>query len=119
LQSSIRDYRVLDDRNLIISAGGRGKYHAELSRRAFGLRSNWSIGFVSPTGSVCSGSGEIVVDDGFGRKETIRLSSIRRLTPEEVDMLLVQYGMKDPEDEHTAAPEEPLELEGAAVEELD
>jgi hypothetical protein len=116
LQSSIRDYQVLDDKNLIVTAGSRGTYHVELSRRAYGLRSNWSIGFVSPTGRICSGSGEILVDDGFGRKETVRLSSVKKLAPEEIDALLVQYGKKEPEQEQTAQPQE---IDGAAVEELD
>ena len=116
LQSSIRDYRVLDDRNLIVSAGSRGTYHVELSRRAYGLRSNWSIGFVAATGRICSGSGEILVGDGFGRKETVRISSVRKLGPEELDALLVQYGKKDPENEQAA---EPQDIDGAAVEELD
>lgn len=116
LQSSIRDYQTLDDRNLIVSAGSRGDYHLELSRRAIGLRSNWSIGFVSPTGRICAGSGEILVDDGFGRKEAIRLSSVRQLNEDELDALLVQFGKKDPGHERAV---EPQEVEGAAVEELD
>ena len=116
LQSSIRDYRILDDKNLIVSAGPGRKYHVELSRRAFGLRSNWSIGFVSPTGTVCRGSSEILVDDGFGRKETIMLSSVRRVSEDELDALLVQSGHKEPDIEQTVEPEE---VEGAAVEELD
>ena len=115
-QRSIRDYQVLDDRNLIVSAGANRKYHAVLSRRAIGLRSNWSIGFVSQTGRICSGWGEVLVDDGFNRKETIRLSSVRELSPEELDALLVQFGKKEPEVEQTVEPEE---VEGAAVEELD
>jgi hypothetical protein len=116
LQSSIRDYRTLDDRNLIVSAGARGKYLVELSRKAFGLQSGWSIAFASPAGRICSGSGEILVDDGFGRKEAIRLSSIRKISQDELDALLVQYGKKDPETERAV---EPREVEGAAVEELD
>lgn len=115
-QSSIRDYQVLDDKNLIVSAGSRGKYHVELSRRAFGLRSNWSIGFVTTGNTICSGSGELIVDDGFGRKETIRLSSVRKLTPDELEMLLVQFGKKVPEVEQTTEPEQ---VNGAEVEELD
>jgi len=115
-QSTIRDYQVLDDRNLIVTAGAKRQYHVELSRRAFGLRSNWQIGFRSPTGRVCSGSGEVIVDDGFGRKESISMSSIRQIDPAELDELLVRFGKKDPDIEQTPAQEE---IKGAEVEELD
>ena len=55
-EMSIRDYRVLDDANLIVSGGGNRVYHVVLSRRAFGLRSTWRIGFESRSGhlSHCS-----------------------------------------------------------------
>ena len=114
-QSSIRDYRVLDDANLIVSASARRNYHVVLSRRAFGLRSSWQLGFRSPTGQICAGFGDLIVDDGFG-PERIRITSIRRLTPEDEDDLLVRFGKKEPE--QTTAPE-PVEVEGAEVEELD
>jgi hypothetical protein len=115
-QSTIRDYQVLDDSNLIVTASAKRKYHIELSRRAFGLRSNWEIGFKSPAGRVCSGSGEVVVGDGFGRMESIRLASVRQVNPDELDELLVQFGKKDPEFEQAEAQEE---VDGAEVEELD
>lgn len=115
-QRSIRDYQVLDDKNLIVSAGANRRYHVELSRRAIGLHSNWSIGFVSQTGRICADWGEVLVDDGFRRKETIRLSSIREIGPDELDALLVQFGKKEPENEQTTEPED---VEGAEVEELD
>lgn len=114
-QGTIRDYAVLDDSNLIVTAAGRRKYHMVLSRRAFGLRSNWQIGFVSPTGQICSTFSEILVDDGF-RPERIRIASIRKLTPEDENELLVRFGKKEPE--FTQAPAT-QEVEGAEVEELD
>lgn len=114
-QSTIRDYQVLDDRNLIVTAGGKRKYHAQLARQAFGLRSNWKIGFRSPTGRICSGSGDIVVKDSFGDTETIRISSINEVTPDELNVLLVQFGKKVPEVEQAPAKEE---VTGAEVEEL-
>jgi len=115
-QSTIRDYQVLDDKNLIVTAGGKRKYHAQLSRNAFGLRSNWNIGFRSSTGRICSGTGEVVVGDSFGNKETIRISSIKEVGPDELNALLVQFGKKVPEVERTPAQEE---VNGAEVEELD
>jgi hypothetical protein len=114
-QTTIRDYQVLDDSNLIVTAAVKRKYHVELSRRAFGLRSSWNIGFRSSTGSVCAGFGELIVDNGV-RPERIRIASIRRLSPDDVDDLLIRFGKKEPEFEQTPAPEE---IDGAEVEELD
>jgi hypothetical protein len=48
--------------------------------------------------------------------ESIRITSIRELTPEEEEHLLIQFGKKEPEIKHTPAPQE---VEGAEVEELD
>ncbi len=115
-QSTIRDYQVLDDRNLIVTAGAKRKYHVQLSRQAFGLRSNWKIGFRSPAGRICSGTGDVVVDDSFGSKETIQISSIREVEADQLNALLVQFGKKVPEVEQATAKKE---VKGAEVEELD
>ena len=115
LQSSIRDYQVLNDSNLIVTGSARRHYHVELTRRAFGLRSSWSIGFRSPTGMICSGGSELLVSDGFSGHESIRLRSVRQITPDELDELLVRFGKKDPEEQQTPAEEE---VEAAEVEEL-
>lgn len=115
-QSSIRDYQILDDSNLIVRAGAKRYYHVELFRRAYGMRSSWLIGFKSFAGHVCGGSGDVIVDDGFGRRESIGIRSIRELTPEEKDELLVAFGKKEPEFEQTPEAEP---VDGAEVEELD
>lgn len=112
---TIRDYRVLDDANLIVSGSGNRKYHIALRRRAIGLRSSWKIGFRSVTGRICANSGELVVDDGMG-PESIRIAAIRELTPEEHKELLVRFGKIKPELEQTPAP---VRVESAEVEELD
>ncbi|MDX1480917.1 MAG: DUF6491 family protein [Woeseiaceae bacterium] len=114
-QSSVRDYRVLDEANLIVSAGARQKYHVVLARRAYGLRSTWQIGFRSTTGRICGGFDDLIVDGGFG-PEPFRIHSIRRLTPEEEDELLVRFGKKEPSVKQAPATEDP---ESAEVEELD
>lgn len=116
LQSSIRNYQVLDDSNLIVTGSGRRTYHIELASRTYGLRSSWSIGFRSRTGWICSTGSTLVMADGFGTQESsARLRSVRQITPEELDALLVRFGKKEPE-EHQAPAEE--EVEGAEVEEL-
>ena len=114
-EGTIRDYQVLDDANLVVTAMGNRKYHVGLSRRAIGLRSSWQIGFATRTGRICPGFDDIVIGDGFG-VDKIRIASIRRLNPDEHEELLIRYGKKKPEFEVSRAPEE---VEGAEVEELD
>jgi len=48
--------------------------------------------------------------------ESIHIASIRELTPEDHEDLLIQFGKKEPEFEQTPAPRE---VKGAEVEELD
>ena len=114
-EGTIRDYIILDDANLLVTASAKRNYHIALSRRAFGLRSAWKVGFTSPTERICAGFSDIVVDAGAGL-EKIRIRSIRRLTAEQTDALLVQYGRKKPEIEQAPTPQP---VEGAEVEELD
>ena len=111
---SIRGYTVLDERNLIIDAGRRS-YHLVLERRAWGLRSSWGIRFVSATGSVCAGFDRLMFE-GHMDGESIRIESIRALTPEEEEHLLIRFGKKEPEIEYTPPPQD---VKGADVEELD
>ena len=114
-QSSIRGYTVLDESNLIVSAAGRRTYHVVLRRRAYGLSSSWGIRFESPTGRICSSFSEVIFD-GHLANESIRIASIRELTPEDHEYLMIQFGKKEPEFEQTPAPRE---VKGAEVEELD
>lgn len=116
LDGTIRDYRVLDDKNLVVTASARRKYHIELTRRAFGLRSSWNLGFRSPTSRICPAFGEVIVNDNTGGLEAIRISSIRALSPEEHEALLVRFGKLEPDIEQTPAEEE---VDTAEVEELD
>ena len=52
----------------------------------------------------------------MGSGERIRVRSVRELTPEEHEDLLVRFGKKKPEVPQTL---EPAEVSGAEVEELD
>jgi len=115
-QSSIRDYQVLNDRNLVVTAGVKRKYHMVLSRPAFGLRSTWQIGFRAMSQRICGGTADLVYSDGIMGAESIRVRSIRELNPEELDDLLVQFGKKEPDIEQAPAQDE---VKGAEVEELD
>lgn len=117
-EGTIRDYKVLDESNLVVTASARRKYHIELFRPAFGLRSSWHIGFTSPTSRICPGFSEVVVDDSFG-PEAIRISRIRALSPEAYEDLLIRFGKKQPEVVENPANEDVEDVSGAEVEELD
>lgn len=114
-EPSIRGYSVLDEQNLLIKASGRRNYHVVLARRAFGLRSSWRISFRSPAGSICEGFSEIMFEGQFDG-ERIRISSIRELSPEELEAVLIDFGKKEPEIKSTPVPQD---VKGADVEELD
>jgi len=114
-QAAIRDYTVLNEENLLVTAGGDRKYHVALSRRAFGIRSSSAIGFHSATSRICGGFDEVVVGNGLG-PEKIRISSIRRLSPESEEELLIRFGKIEPKYEQ---PRQPETVQGAEVEELD
>ena len=114
-QGSIRNYTVLDNANLIVTQGASRKYHVELRRPAYGLRSSSTVGFVSQTSLICGRFSEVVVDDGFSL-DKVRISSIQRLTPESEEDLLIRFGKIEPEYEQ---PRQPDEVAGAEVEELD
>ena len=114
---SIRGYSVLDEQNLIVEATGRRKYHVVLQRRAYGIKSSFGIQFDSATSRVCSRFDSIMYDNSMGGSNgRNRIASTQELTKEEEEHLLIRYGKKEPEIEHTPAPQE---VKGAEVEELD
>ena len=114
-RSSIRGYSVLDESNLVISGSGKRKYHVVLYRRAHGINSSWGISFDTRDSRICPGFSDVVFDNGING-DSIRISSIRAISAEEHDDLLIQFGKKEPEIQQSPAPNE---VGGAEVEELD
>ena len=114
-EGTVRDYKVLNDSNIVVTAVARQKYHVELVQRAPALRSAWSIGFASPTSRICAGFSELLVDDNFG-PDRVRIRSIRRLTEEEYDGLLYRFDKAAAGKQEPPAPEP---VKGADVQELD
>lgn len=114
-EGTVRDYKVLNDSNIVVTAMARQKYHVELVQRAPALRSAWGIGFASPTSRICAGFSELLVDDSFG-PDRVRIRSIRRLTEEEYDDLLYRFDKAAAARQEPPAPEP---VKGAEVEELD
>ncbi len=112
---TIRDYTALDDRNLLIWASPKRPYFVRLSSPAWGLRSSFQIGTVSRDDRLCPYGGDALVFDSAGR-DTARIASIRRISEDEADWLLVRFGKKESADDQAPAPKP---VEGAEVEELD
>ena len=114
-EPSVRGYRVLDERNLLVDAAGRRVYHVVLQRRAWGLHGSWGIAFDAHSTRICAGFSELRFG-GHHDGEPIRIASIQELTPEEQESLLIRFGKKEPEIEYTTPPED---VESGVVEELD
>lgn len=112
---TIRDYTALDDRNLLIWSSPKRPYFVRLQTPAWGLRSAFQVETLSRDDRLCPYGGDALAF-GFGRRETSRIASIRRVTDEEAEWLLVRFGKKDPAEQQTP---EPKPVEGAEVEELD
>jgi hypothetical protein len=114
-QATVRDYEVLDNSNLVVTATGRKKYHVRLSRPAFALGSTWGIGFNTRLSQICPGTADIVLS-GSLEPETVPIAGIRSLSEDDYDNLLIRFGEKVPE--QTKTPPD-SDIEGAEVEELD
>jgi hypothetical protein len=92
---TLRDWRPLDERNLILFADGRRGYHVELFRPALGLTFDVMIGVYDRDGRICPYGGDAIVIDG-PMPERIEIRSIKRLSDEELDELYVRFGVRAP-----------------------
>lgn len=88
---SLRSWRPLDDRNLIVFANGRQPHHVELVAPMPGMSRNFAIGLFDRDGLICPGD-SVVARDALPNR--IRIRSIRRVTEEELEALYVQYGLE-------------------------
>lgn len=106
---SLRSWRYLDDRNLVVFAG-RQPHHVELVAPMPGLDRNIAIGLFDRDGLICPGDA-IVARNLLPDRVTIR--SVRRISDDELEALYVQFGLEpaavvelrpiDVEDEPTEA----------------
>jgi hypothetical protein len=112
---SIRDYTPLSNESLLIHASGKRSYFVRLSMPGFGLKSSFQLATRSRDDNLCPYGGDSIIFDRFAGGEA-RILSISRLTPDQVEMLLIRYGKKEPVDTE----ETPVlpEVKGAEVEEL-
>ncbi len=111
---TIRDYTPLSRDSLLIHASGKRSYFVRLMTPRFGAQSSFQIGTVSRDDRLCPYGGDSLVFDMHSRDDS-RIRSISRVTPEQVEMLLIRYGKKEPVDQPDPAPPE---VKGAEVEEL-
>lgn len=93
--STLRDWRPLDDENLILFAQGRRPYHVELVRPATNLSRNARIGVYDRDGSICAAGGDAIVIDG-AIPDRIRIGSLRRIERGELDALYTEFGIRTP-----------------------
>jgi len=101
--SLARDFRYLDDHNLIVYAPGRQGYHVELARSCFGLRHQTRLALRSRTDRFCGFAGDAVIVDG-GFPESCSVLSVRRLDDAALDALIAQF-------ETGRAPDDGFEVE--------
>lgn len=92
---SLRDWRPLDNENLILFGSGRVPYHVELVRPAFGLTFDVMIGVYDRDGRICPFGGDAIIVDG-PMPERITIRSMERLDEDELDALYVRFGIQPP-----------------------
>lgn len=88
--SLARDFRYLDDHNLIVYAPGRQGYHLELARTCFGLRNQTRLALRSRSDRLCGFAGDAVIVDG-GFPESCSVLSVRRLDEAALEALIAQF----------------------------
>ena len=111
---TIRDYTPLGRDSLLIHASGKRSYYVRLLGASLGLKSSFQLGTRSRDDRLCPYGGDSIIFDRFSGGEA-RIHSISRVTPQQVEQLMIRYGKKDPGDIQDPAPPE---LNGAEVEEL-
>lgn len=111
---SIRDYKPLDDRSLLIWSGSR-PYYVRLVTRSRGMRSAFGMSVDSRDDRLCPYGGDGLNFGGF-TESTARVLAISRITKDQAEELLFRYGKQDAGEPQMPAPKE---LKGADVAELD
>jgi hypothetical protein len=101
---SVREYRALDDQNLILYGPGRRPYHVVLVTRAMDLESEFSIGVydrdaaLSAVSRICPYGGDAIIIEG-AFTERIPIRSIEAIDDAGVESLLVRFGKLEPASE--------------------
>lgn len=103
---NLRDFRVLDNRTLVVWASSRRcPYVVELSRPCGGIRFANTLAFDSRDSYICSYGGDAVLVREGGGLERCSIVDLRRISEKELEGLYVEYGLTDP------VPTPPAEIE--------
>jgi hypothetical protein len=105
LNRNLRQYTLLDDRNLIIYGSGL-PYHVVLSSAAIDLRGEIAIGVLDrdQNGRICPYGGDSILIDG-PLFERIPISSIERIDDAQVETLEIEFGVvESPEGQFIVTP---------------
>jgi hypothetical protein len=92
LGGGIRDYSVLDERNLLFDGPGRTAYHVVLIRPATNIDREFQIGVYDNDGRICPYGGDAIIIDGPIR-DVIPILSIERIDQQGVEALQVEFGI--------------------------
>jgi len=92
---TLRDWRPLDNQNLILFGSGRVPYHVELVRPAFGLTYDIMIGVYDRDGRICPYGGDAIILDG-PMPERVSIRNMKRLNDAELERLYVEHGISPP-----------------------
>ncbi len=114
---SIHDFKILDDRNLIIFAPGKSDaYHVQVSPPAAELRFADALGFESHNSRICGIAGdELIIPDAVARRSYRSVTGVYRLDAPALEGLQGRFGPGPVPGKQT-----PQQGEGAAIErELD
>jgi len=96
--SLARDFRYLDDRNLIVFVSARQPYHLELAPSCIGLRGEFEIALRARNDRMCGFAGDAVFVDG-AIAQRCPVLSVTRLDENALQGLLVQFDLAEPASE--------------------
>jgi Family of unknown function (DUF6491) len=106
---TLRDWRPLDDENLLLFGPGHTAYLVQLVRPIVGLSFNIMIGVYDRDGSICPYGGDAIVIRG-PMPERVSIRSMQRLDDAGLDDVYVRFGIRPP----AVVTAEPAELEKGA-----
>jgi hypothetical protein len=110
----IRDYTPLSRDSLLIHASGKRSYYVRLLTPGFGMKSSFQLATRSRDDMLCPYGGDSIIFDNLPGGE-VRIQAISRVTPDQLEQLLIRYGKKGPRDSEDPSPPK---VKGAEVEEL-
>ena len=89
---TIRDYRPLDSRHMLISGPAKRTYFVTLFSPSFEMRGSMGVTFDSRDGQLCPFGGDAIKFGGLAH-ERVTIQSIARVTAEEEQEILFRFGL--------------------------